>query len=122
MRVNELITISYQIQNDIDNVHYHKYMAHQITVLYRYLSNVSFGKPFKKLIESKFDDIKASLKPAVGAPCLNAEYRHFLRDVTTDIIIAAENSGEGILEKLGKANLIIEKASGNATPKSNGKS
>lgn len=115
--MNELINIAYQIQNDIDNVKHHKYMAHQITVLYRYLSNVSFGKPFKKTIEAKFDDIKASLKPAVGVPCLNAEYRHFLRDITTNVILSAENSGEGIMEKLGKANLIIEKASGNLTPR-----
>ena len=83
---NQLLTMTQQLHHDAENAINHKYVAHQIALLYQCL-NLARGefKPFKRDIEGEFDKIKA-LTESCSAPQLTFEQRQWLRGVTAGIM------------------------------------
>jgi hypothetical protein len=82
---NQLLTMSKQLNYDGTHATNHKYIAHQIALLYQCL-NHSRGefKPFKREIEKHFDSIKA-LTESCSVPMLRADQKEWLHGVTTGI-------------------------------------
>ena len=64
----------------------HKYMAHQIALLYQTLSysNLKCGA-FKKRIEPQFDAIK-KVTEACSSPQLPSDLKAWLHEITTDVV------------------------------------
>ncbi|KAI9143797.1 hypothetical protein BKA69DRAFT_1059046 [Paraphysoderma sedebokerense] len=71
--MNQIVTLSLQLREDV-NLTNHKYMAHQIALLYQSLSGAKdeLKKQFRPRIESQFDNIKATCS-ATPDPKLTSE-------------------------------------------------
>lgn len=83
--LNQIMVLAMQLQGDAENVSNHKYMAHQIAVLYQCVSRL--GPPLeaiKKEIEAHFNDIKANTSPSEDGtePRLSRELCEWLIDLT----------------------------------------
>jgi len=75
--LNQLVSMSMQLRLDVNSLRSHKFIAHQIALLYQCLNQV--GKqvlPFKKRIEERFEDIKAFIE-SEKSPLLPQEYRNW---------------------------------------------
>ncbi|KAJ8030904.1 hypothetical protein HOLleu_27449 [Holothuria leucospilota] len=62
--LNQITTLCNQIQSDCRNLHNHKYMAHQVALLYTTLTkfaNVKALVEFRTSIETTFKSLKKSL-------------------------------------------------------------
>nr|CAG8440346.1 8450_t:CDS:2 [Entrophospora candida] len=89
---NQLVSVSLQLQQDIKLTN-HKYMAHQLALLYQCLNQV--GGPFLKYrsrVELHFDAIKA-LSNSSEEPQLDEEQKKWLSELTADIVTGALFSG-----------------------------
>ncbi|CAG8481238.1 19178_t:CDS:2 [Dentiscutata erythropus] len=93
--LNQLASISLQLQQDI-KLQNHKYMAHQLALLYQCLNQAGghFLK-YKSRVELHFDSIKA-LTSNSEVPKLNAEQKEWLSQVTADIVTEALFSGRPV--------------------------
>ncbi|CAJ0749768.1 15363_t:CDS:2, partial [Entrophospora sp. SA101] len=89
---NQLVSVSLQLQQDIKLTN-HKYMAHQLALLYQCLNQAS--GPFLKYrsrVELHFDAIKA-LSNSSEEPQLDEEQKKWLSELTADIVTGALFSG-----------------------------
>lgn len=80
--------MSQQLRDDCagDN---HKYIAHQIALLYQCLSYQNLRtQQFKKRIEPEFEDLKRTTEQA-HHPSLTPKQRDWLRSLTTDVMDVA---------------------------------
>lgn len=83
--LNQLISMSKQLNHDAYNRSNHKYIAHQVALLYQCLNQTrGETKPFKRRIESVFDEVKAITEGST-APELSDAHKSWLRDMTSDI-------------------------------------
>eukprot|EP00243_Klebsormidium_subtile_P004125 TRINITY_DN17908_c0_g1_i1.p1 TRINITY_DN17908_c0_g1~~TRINITY_DN17908_c0_g1_i1.p1 ORF type:complete len:250 (-),score=45.48 TRINITY_DN17908_c0_g1_i1:308-1057(-) len=83
--LNQLSSMASQLHEDSDKQQNHKYIAHQIALLYQCLNQVrGEARPFKKRIEEKFEEVK-SLTENTSAPKLSEAYKQWLRRLTSDI-------------------------------------
>ncbi|KAF6261974.1 hypothetical protein COO60DRAFT_1498629 [Scenedesmus sp. NREL 46B-D3] len=58
--MRQTVMMSTQLYNDATNPAHHKYTAHQVALLYQALNMLQGDtKPIRRLIEGRFDDIKA---------------------------------------------------------------
>lgn len=74
-----------QLEADASRPEHHKYVAHQLALLYQTLNQVRGElKPFKKQLEARFDDIKATTE-AASAPQLSAEQAEWLTALCRDL-------------------------------------
>ncbi|CAG8733107.1 hypothetical protein C2G38_2251814 [Gigaspora rosea] len=92
---NQLVSISLQLQHDI-KLQNHKYMAHQLALLYQCLNQAGghFLK-YKSRVELHFDSIKA-LTSNSEVPKLNEEQKEWLSQVTADIVTETLFSGRPV--------------------------
>ncbi|RKP18293.1 hypothetical protein ROZALSC1DRAFT_29999 [Rozella allomycis CSF55] len=75
--VNQVLSISTQLHRDI-TLQNHKYIAHQIALLYQSINSVSgLFNEFKHTIEEGFDDIKATLNESGGIPQLSISQKQW---------------------------------------------
>ncbi|KAG9296702.1 hypothetical protein G9A89_001334 [Geosiphon pyriformis] len=90
--INQVAAISLQIQQDI-KLPNHKYIAHQLALLYQCLNQVGghFIK-YKPRVEQHFDATK-SLTNSSHEPRLNEEQKEWLSQLTADIVTEALFSG-----------------------------
>eukprot|EP00164_Ancoracysta_twista_P007161 GFYU01010127.1.p1 GENE.GFYU01010127.1~~GFYU01010127.1.p1 ORF type:complete len:284 (-),score=12.84 GFYU01010127.1:167-1018(-) len=82
--VGQLIAMSDQLQTDVALTN-HKYMAHQIALLYQCLNQTRCMGKFKSRVEGKFEEIKRVTEGA-SKPVLPDEVLSWLTEVTTEII------------------------------------
>eukprot|EP00959_Pyramimonas_sp_CCMP1952_P351075 7354731-Pyramimonas_sp.AAC.1 len=83
---NQLLTMTEQLHHDAENAINHKYIAHQIALLYQCLNQARAEfKSFKRDIEGEFDKIKA-LTESSTTPLLSFEQRQWLRGITAGIM------------------------------------
>jgi len=83
--LNQLSVMSHQLKYDTETLTNHKYIAHQIALLYQCLNQVGdAGVAFKKRIEQKFEQVKSSTE-SQKLPLLTKEQQDWLLGVTLDI-------------------------------------
>uniref|UniRef100_A0A7S0WSL2 Uncharacterized protein n=1 Tax=Pyramimonas obovata TaxID=1411642 RepID=A0A7S0WSL2_9CHLO len=83
---NQLLTMTKQLHHDAEHAINHKYIAHQIALLYQCLNHARGEfKSFKRDIEAEFDKIK-TLTESSSAPQLSLEQRKWLQGVTSKIM------------------------------------
>jgi len=76
--------MSNQLRHDAVHLKNHKYIAHQIALLYQCLNQCG-NLNFKKRVEQKFDEVKV-LTEAEKVPQLSLAQQDWLVKLTTDII------------------------------------
>jgi len=84
--LNQLVAMSSQLRNDVNILTNHKYLAHQIALLYQCLNQSGdAGLPYKKRVEQMFDSIKSQTE-ASKTPSLSIQQKQWLVTLTTDIM------------------------------------
>ncbi|KAJ1505226.1 hypothetical protein HMI55_001685 [Coelomomyces lativittatus] len=84
--LNQVVTLCLHLRQDM-NLTNHKYIAHQLALLYQSLGNTREDlKVFKSEIESQFDVIKAVCSVSEGDPKLSPDQRDWVRDLSTRIL------------------------------------
>lgn len=79
--LNQTVMMSTQLYNDATNPAHHKYTAHQVALLYQALNMLQGEtKPIRRLIEGRFDDIKAITES--HTPYLDPELSSWLQGIT----------------------------------------
>ncbi|KAL7747225.1 sporulation-induced protein [Sorochytrium milnesiophthora] len=87
--LNQVVTLALQLRHDMTLTN-HKYIAHQIALLYQSLNSTrSELKSFKSKIETQFDAIKAACSAQVPDPQLGEEQQKWLTDLTTEVLTQA---------------------------------
>ncbi|XP_019715796.1 uncharacterized protein LOC109510129 [Hippocampus comes] len=87
-KLNQLLVLSQQLEEDIRHLGSHKYIAHQLSVIYQVVSSfqsVDIFSETKKDIEANFKQMKESLVVEEGSrhePQLAAHYIHWILDIT----------------------------------------
>ncbi|TPX30927.1 hypothetical protein SmJEL517_g05616 [Synchytrium microbalum] len=89
-QLNQMVAMALQLHVDV-NLQNHKYIAHQLALLYQCLNLV--GEPFNKFqanIQQEFDSIKAITSSATDdAPQLSEHQKQWLSSLTSEIVNAA---------------------------------
>ncbi|KAJ3368861.1 hypothetical protein GGF31_005996 [Allomyces arbusculus] len=94
--LNQVVALALQLREDVQLAN-HKYMAHQIALLYQSLTGAREDlRHHRTSIESRFDSIKASCSAPVPEPQLTQEQRQWLHDLTTQILTEALFSGKSL--------------------------
>jgi len=90
--MHQALAMSTQIQGDLPEKT-HKYMAHQIALLYQSVSYSTLDmRDLKKKIEPQFDNIKKVTESA-DPPKLNDEQISFMHELTTEAIARVSDLG-----------------------------
>lgn len=88
--LQNLSGLSRQINSDLSNLSDHKYIAHQMAILYQSLNNVGHPllDPYKKSIEENFKSIKTTLsqESESGKKQLYPEQREWFLNLTSGIV------------------------------------
>lgn len=109
--LNQLITLSHQLNSDAFNLTNHKYMAHQTALLYQSVNQA--GTPmmeYKKNIESNFKSLKAGLVPKDkdSIPRLPHEQKEWINDVTANILDDVQSLPPGLTQPMISAMTFVE--------------
>ena len=84
-------------------------MAHQLALLYQTLNQVRGElKPFKKQLEARFDDIKATTE-AASAPQLSAEQAEWLTALCRDLRDAVKAAPGVVRQKVEPMTSLLSK-------------
>ncbi|XP_078312466.1 uncharacterized protein LOC111102258 isoform X1 [Crassostrea virginica] len=88
--LQNLSGLSRQINSDLSNLSDHKYIAHQMAILYQSLNNVGHPilDPYKRSIEENFKSIKATLSQETGSgkKQLYPEQKEWFLNLTSGIV------------------------------------
>ncbi|GBG69142.1 hypothetical protein CBR_g3841 [Chara braunii] len=84
-QINQILTLGGQLEEDVQRQHNHKYIAHQLALLYQCLNQVrGETKVFKRRIETRFEEIKHQTEQQ-PAPILSDSCKRWLRQLITDL-------------------------------------
>ncbi|XP_060063848.1 uncharacterized protein LOC132544290 [Ylistrum balloti] len=87
--MNQLLSLSMQINSDLHNLQDHKYIAHQLAILYQSVTSLDAAcmETFKKSIEDNFKVVKASLADdGESGRQLSNEHKQWLINLTCSIV------------------------------------
>ena len=80
-QLNQVVMMGTQLYHDALVPQHHKYIAHQIALLYQCLNALQGDtKPVRKLIEARFDDVK--IKTESKSPILDIDLSEWLQEIT----------------------------------------
>ncbi|KAL7881569.1 hypothetical protein AOLI_G00084170 [Acnodon oligacanthus] len=105
-RLNQLLVLSQQLEDDVKHLGSHKYIAHQLAVIYQVLNSLNdilSLTPIKKDIEANFKQMKMSLVTEEGSkqePQLPAQYISWISQLTHNIISTVSLLIEELTEEL----------------------
>ncbi|XP_064832272.1 uncharacterized protein si:ch211-218d20.15 isoform X1 [Oncorhynchus masou masou] len=108
-RLNQLLVLSQQLEEDVKHLGSHKYIAHQLSVIYQVLSSFRGIQPLsvlKKEIEANFRQMKTSLLTEEGSrqePQLPAHYISWILELTLSITSTVSSLPEELTEDLSPA-------------------
>ncbi|XP_055008005.1 uncharacterized protein si:ch211-218d20.15 isoform X2 [Boleophthalmus pectinirostris] len=108
-KLNQLLVLSQQLEEDINHLGSHKYIAHQLSVIYQVISSFRGIKVFseiKKEIEANFKQLKQSLVAEEGSrhePQLSAQYVSWILEMTQNITSVVLSLPEELTEDLHPA-------------------
>lgn len=109
--LNQLITLSHQLNSDAFNLTNHKYMAHQTALLYQSVNQA--GPPladYKKNIESNFKTLKAGLVPKDkdSVPKLPQNQKEWVNSITANILDGVQSLPPGLSHPMISAMTFVE--------------
>ncbi|XP_067117757.1 uncharacterized protein si:ch211-218d20.15 isoform X1 [Osmerus mordax] len=116
-RLNQLLVLSQQLQEDIKHLGSHKYITHQLSVIYQVISSFKGIQPLwvlKKDIEMNFKQLKLSLVTEEGSrqePQLSAHYISWILEVMETITSTVSSLPEELMEDLNPALTFISQLS-----------
>ncbi|XP_033118285.1 uncharacterized protein LOC117117913 isoform X2 [Anneissia japonica] len=88
--LNQLIALCYQLQHDITSLSNHKYIAHQIALVYQSINQLGNPKVLldhRTSIETTFKKVKAELeREGETTPHLNADLIFWLQNLTSSLV------------------------------------
>ncbi|KAG5833324.1 uncharacterized protein si:ch211-218d20.15 [Anguilla anguilla] len=105
-KLNQLLVLSQQLEDDVRHLGSHKYIAHQLAVVYQVLSSFRGILPLsilKRDIEANFKQLKMSLVTEEGSkvePQLPAYYVSWLLGITHRVISSVSSLPEELTEPL----------------------
>ncbi|XP_037644808.1 uncharacterized protein si:ch211-218d20.15 [Sebastes umbrosus] len=108
-RLNQLMVLSQQLEEDIRHLGSHKYIAHQLSVIYQVISSFRGIQAFsemKKDIEANFKQMKQSLVVEEGSrhePQLAAHYINWILELTQSLTSVVLTLPEELTEDLHQA-------------------
>ncbi|XP_023656847.1 uncharacterized protein [Paramormyrops kingsleyae] len=108
-RLNQVLVLSQQLEDDVKHLGSHKYVAHQLSVLYQVLSTFKGIMPLsvlKRDIEANFKQLKMALvtdESSKQEPLLPAQYVNWILDVTHCIISSVSSLPEELTQDLSTA-------------------
>uniref|UniRef100_A0A3Q3EX22 Si:ch211-218d20.15 n=1 Tax=Kryptolebias marmoratus TaxID=37003 RepID=A0A3Q3EX22_KRYMA len=104
-KLNQLLVLSQQLEEDVRHLGSHKYIAHQLSVLYQVISSfrgIQVFSDIRKDIEANFKQMKQSLVAEEGCrrePQLTARYISIL-EITQSLTSAVLSLPEELMEDL----------------------
>ncbi|XP_068686165.1 uncharacterized protein [Montipora foliosa] len=109
--LNQLITLSHQLNSDAHNLTNHKYMAHQTALLYQAANQA--GTPladYKKNIESNFKSLKAGLVPEDkdSVPKLPQNQKEWMSSITANILDGVQSLPPSLTQPMISAMTFVE--------------
>uniref|UniRef100_A0A1A8G8F9 Uncharacterized protein n=2 Tax=Nothobranchius korthausae TaxID=1143690 RepID=A0A1A8G8F9_9TELE len=108
-KLNQLLVLSQQLEEDIRHLGSHKYIAHQLSVLYQVISSfrgIQVFSDIKKDIEANFKQMKQSLVAEEGCrhePQLAAHYINWILEITQNLTTVVLSLPEELMEDLHQA-------------------
>ncbi|XP_054642594.1 uncharacterized protein si:ch211-218d20.15 [Dunckerocampus dactyliophorus] len=108
-KLNQLLVLSQQLEEDIRHLGSHKYIAHQLSVLYQVVSSFRGVQVFtetKKDIEANFKHMKQSLVVEEGTrhePQLAAHYINWILEVTHNLTSAVLSLPDELTDDIHQA-------------------
>ncbi|KAF7658509.1 hypothetical protein LDENG_00011450 [Lucifuga dentata] len=108
-KLNQLLVLSQQLEEDTRHLGSHKYIAHQLSVIYQVISSLRGIQVFseiKKEIEANFKHMKQSLVTEEGyrhEPQLAAQYINWILEITHRITSVVLSLPEELTEDLNVA-------------------
>ncbi|XP_067372251.1 uncharacterized protein si:ch211-218d20.15 isoform X2 [Channa argus] len=108
-KLNQLLVLSQQLEEDIRHLGSHKYIAHQLSVIYQVLSSfrgIQVFSEIKKDIEANFKQIKQSLVTEESSrhePQLAAHYITWILEITQSLTSTVLSLPEGLTDELHQA-------------------
>ncbi|KXJ11093.1 uncharacterized protein LOC110244242 [Exaiptasia diaphana] len=109
--LNQMVTLSQQLNSDIFNLGNHKYIAHQTALLYQAVNQAGNSmSDYKKNIEGNFKALKSSLnvsgKDAV--PKLPQEQKDWLNNITSTILDKVTSLPANFLQPMASAMIYVD--------------
>lgn len=108
-KLNQLLVLSQQLEEDISHLGSHKYIAHQLSVIYQVISSFRGIKAFSEIkneIEDNFKQLKQSLVAEEGSrhePQLPAQYILWILEMTQSVTSMVLALSEELTEDLHPA-------------------
>ncbi|XP_061081617.1 uncharacterized protein si:ch211-218d20.15 isoform X1 [Conger conger] len=108
-KLNQLLVLSQQLEDDVRHLGSHKYIAYQLAVIYQVLSSLKgilSLSVLKRDIEANFKQLKMSLATEEGSktePQLPAHYVSWILDMTRSVTSSVSSLPEELTEDLGPA-------------------
>ncbi|KTF94024.1 hypothetical protein cypCar_00009257 [Cyprinus carpio] len=105
-RLNQLLVLSQQLDEDVKHLGSHKYVAHQLSAIYQVLNSLKDIVPLsviRKDIEANFKQLKKSLSVEEGSkldPQLPAHRVSWVSELTQNVISAVLSLSEELTEDL----------------------
>ncbi|MEE6519849.1 hypothetical protein FKM82_017614 [Ascaphus truei] len=105
-KLNQLLVLSQQLEDDVRHLGSHKYVAHQLSVLYKVLSYFNGCLSLdilKRDIEANFKSVKSVLATNEGSrqePLLPAHLSTWLLDLTQTIITTVSSFPEDLTREI----------------------
>ncbi|KAK1167701.1 hypothetical protein AOXY_G10453 [Acipenser oxyrinchus oxyrinchus] len=108
-KLNQLLVLSQQLEDDVQHLGSHKYIAHQLSVLYQVISSFKGVLPLsvlKRDIEANFKALKTSLVKEDASqqePQLPAHYVSWILSVTRSVTASVSALPDDLIEDLTPA-------------------
>ncbi|MGH0175821.1 UNVERIFIED_CONTAM: hypothetical protein FKN15_071458 [Acipenser sinensis] len=108
-KLNQLLVLSQQLEDDVQHLGSHKYIAHQLSVLYQVISSFKGVLPLsvlKRDIEANFKALKTSLVKEDASqqePQLPAHYVSWILSVTRSVTASVSALPDELIEDLTPA-------------------
>ncbi|XP_051814975.1 uncharacterized protein si:ch211-218d20.15 isoform X1 [Acanthochromis polyacanthus] len=108
-RLNQLLVLSQQLEEDIRHLGSHKYIAHQLSVIYQVVSSfrgIQVFSEIKRNIEANFKQMKQSLVAEEGSrhePQLAAHYINWILEITQSLTAVVLSLPEPLMEDIHQA-------------------
>ncbi|EDV19592.1 uncharacterized protein TRIADDRAFT_61965 [Trichoplax adhaerens] len=101
--LNHILTISNTLRDKIDEEPFHKYIAHQLALLYRAVDHLgSRKKQYKQIILERFEEIKQACQNVNqdSSSTLTPEMKSWIVDLTTSITDTIRTLPHDITDKM----------------------
>ncbi|KAG7502541.1 hypothetical protein JOB18_022121 [Solea senegalensis] len=108
-KLNQLLVLSQQLEEDVRHLGSHKYIAHQLSVIYQVISSfrgIQVFTEIKKDIEANFKQMKESLVNVEGSrhePQLAAHYINWILEITQSLTSVVLSLPEELTNDLHQA-------------------